>query len=504
MITAATLLSDSAWAKVDLAERYLRQFIMQAWHVIEPATEFKPNWHIDAICDHLIAVDRLEIRNLLVTMPPRMMKSISISVMYPAWKWITDPAMRFMYASYSEPLSTSHSVATRRIIESDWYQNRWGSSVQLAGDANLKTRFENTKTGARFSTSIGGVTTGMGGNRLVVDDPHNVLEGESEAKRLEAITWWDQAMSTRFNDPLIGCRIIVMQRVHELDLAGHVIEQGGYVHLNLPMEYEPKRHHFTGFGIDDPRTKAGELLFPNRIGQPEVEGLKRILGPRAYAGQFQQRPSPAEGAILKKGWWRYYEPSSIRLNEFWWLLQSWDTAFKTKEENDYSVCLTAAIKGRRIYILEVYRAKLIMPDLKIAARSQFEKWRPHEVIIEDKASGQSLIQELQYDVPEGEYDPRFVRSMPVDIYKTGILDKVQRAHNASPQLAAGRLYLPMPHKSHWDVEAFVEELNTFPGGAHDDQVDAYSQAVLRFEEKLELFQDVDPAIISAFDPVAVA
>lgn len=479
-------------APTELAERRLRHFVREAWGVIEPFTIFKPNWHIDAICDHLEAVEAGHIRNLLVTMPPRMMKSLTISVFYPAWRWINQPGMRFLYASYSQDLATVHSIATRRVIESDWYQGRWGDRFQLADDQNLKTRFENDQRGARYSTSVGGVVTGIGADRLVCDDAHNVRDAESDVIRESTLRWWDQAMSTRLNDPKTGARIVVMQRVHEEDLAGHVLAQGGYVHLNLPMEYDPAAVHSTGFGKPDPRSEPGELLAPSRVGPDEVVDLKLRLGSRAYAGQFQQRPCPAEGAILKRDWWQHWRQP---LPPMEWILQSWDTAFKKGQENDYSVCVTMGISGQGMYVLDVWREKVEFPQLKRAVRDQYTKWQPDEIVVEDKASGQSLIQELGPDAEAGTLPPSRERPMPIVAYDPGTRDKITRAHKASPYLEGRRQFVPA--EASWR-EAFVEELAIFPGGAHDDQVDAYSQATLRAADRLEAANPIDPALISAF------
>lgn len=474
---------------IELAERRLRHFVRQAWPVIEPFSPFKPNWHLDAISDHLEAVEAGEIRNLLVTMPPRMGKSLTISVFYPAWRWIRRPGTRFLYASYSQDLATLHSVATRRVVESDWYQARWGDRFQLAGDANLKTRFENDRRGARFSTSVGGVVTGIGGDRIVVDDAHNVKEAESQAIREETIRWWDQAMSTRFNDPKTGARIVVMQRVHEGDLAGHLIEQGGYVHLNLPMEYEPEAVVYTGFGKPDPRTEPGELLAPERIGPEEIADLKVRLGSRAYAGQFQQRPAPAEGAILKRDWWQFWD----ELPEMEWVVQSWDTAFKAGRENDYSACLTVGYSGGRFCVLDRWKDRVAFPELERAVRAQHIKWRPDEILVEDAASGQSLIQQLQH-----EYDPSgYVRAgviLPIVPVKPD-RDKLARVHAISPYVEGGRVFLPATASWRDDL---IDECGVFPAGLHDDQVDALTMAIIRLAEKEQAMREIDPALLLAF------
>jgi hypothetical protein len=285
------LARPNARAKVDreLATRSLREFVRQAWHVVEPATPFVPGWHIDAICAHLEAVTRGEIRNLLINVPPRHMKSLLVSVFWPAWEWIRWPERRWLYSSYVGALSIRDSLKCRRLIESPWYRARWSHVFSLTGDQNAKMRFDNDRSGYRLSTSVGGAVTGEGGDRIVCDDPHKVDEVESDAARKTAIDWWDVAMSTRVNDPKTSAMIIVMQRCHQRDLSGHLLEKGNFEHLCLPAEYEgPTRA--TSIGFSDPRTEQGELLWPERFGPQEIAELKINLGSYAAAGQLQQRP----------------------------------------------------------------------------------------------------------------------------------------------------------------------------------------------------------------------
>lgn len=481
---------------VEAAERSLAEFITQAWHTVEPETEYQDNWHIHTICDHLEAARRREIRNLLINMPPRMQKSLTVSVFFPAWVWTLEPGERFLYSSYAERLASDHSKATRRVIQSDWYQARWGNKVQLARDQNAKLQFENTAMGVRMATSVGGRAAGVGGDYVVVDDPHNVSESESETKRESVLRWWDQTMASRLNDPATGVRIIVMQRVHEDDLSGHVLEQGGYTHLNLPMEYEPDRAHYSGFGKRDPRTEEGELLSPERVGAPEVEEIKLRLGSYAYAGQYQQRPSPAGGGILKAGWWEYWEAPLPPMD---WVLTAYDTAFKKGQENDYSVGLTAALSGGRIYVLDLWRDKVEFPLLKRAVHANYLKWRPDEVLVEDKASGQSLIQEMAQEV---EYGRGWVGGELIPIVPWNPeSDKIQRAHTASPYLEARRILLPAG--AAW-LDEFINEAATFPNGRHDDQVDAIVMAILRLRDRMPLITRGAPEDDPAFRDMPAA
>ncbi|HET6251097.1 MAG TPA: phage terminase large subunit [Tepidisphaeraceae bacterium] len=336
-------------SEVGRAACRFREFVPLAWKISEPATQFIPGFHLDAICEHLQAVSAGQIRNLVINIPPRHMKSLAVCVFWPAWEWISHPHRRFLFAAYTMQLSERDSVKCRRLIESPWYQQHFGHCFSLCPDQNTKMRYENDHAGHRIATSVGGSATGEGGDRIVVDDPHNVVDRQSEARRIEALTWWDETMSTRLNDPKTGAKIIVMQRIHEKDLSGHVLEQGGYEHLFLPAEFEPGRrcvtwrarhtssrsdaaatcrvgvpaHHFAASPKaavgeyahpaqlltprwSDPRTVDGELLWPARIGKEEIADFKIRLGPEGYAGQFQQRPSPAGGALFRKEWFRYF------------------------------------------------------------------------------------------------------------------------------------------------------------------------------------------------------
>src|SRR6266849_2240648 len=190
---ASWLARPNARAKVDreLATRSLGEFVRQAWLIIEPLTPFVPGWHIDAICDHLEAITRGELRNLLINVPPRHMKSLLVSVLWPAWEWIAHPERRWLYSSYASSLSIRDSVKCRRLIDSPWYRRLWGDRFRLTTDQNTKTRFDNDRSGYRIATSVGGAATGEGGDRLVCDDPHNVQDAESDSVRKATLDWWD-------------------------------------------------------------------------------------------------------------------------------------------------------------------------------------------------------------------------------------------------------------------------------------------------------------------------
>jgi predicted phage terminase large subunit-like protein len=480
----------------------LREFIRQAWPIVEPGTTYSHNWHIDAICEHLEAATAGSIRRLIINIPPRTMKSISVSVMWPAWVWLTRPETRWMFASYAQDLATEHSVNCRSIIEhpgSEFGENPTllervgyqgllrllGEDWQLEDDDNQKTKFRNTRRGYRFATSVDGRGTGMGGDFVVVDDPHNIKEAESDVRREAACRWWDRTLASRMNTPKAGVRVLVMQRVHEEDVTGHVLSkageaiegEAGWWHLCLPMEYEPS-HPFVW--PEDPRTRAGELLWPDRLGPVEVAELRRDLGPYAAAGQLQQRPAPAEGGVIKTRWFRYFDPDG-ELPVFTSVLQSWDTALKDKQTSDYTVGQVWGIHLARRYLLRSVRGRWGLADtieevrnLSRWVQSHYPAHSAHQVLVENRANGVEVIAALQHEIPG---------VLPVDPNR----DKVLRARAIEPQLAAGNVYLP-GHGNHdgsgpdtartpgW-VQELLAECASFPFGSHDDQVDAMTQAL---------------------------
>ena len=234
-----------------------KEFVMAAWHIVEPGSPFLDGMHIDAICEHLQACYERRIKRLLVNVPPRTGKSTIISVLFPAWVWTNAPAEKFLFGSYSLQLATRDSVRTRRVVESEWYKRRW-PEVVLRSDQNMKTSFENEATGHRQVTAVNSSTTGLGGTFLIMDDPHNVQQAESTIVRESAVTWFREAWSTRANSP-DTVRIVVMQRVHQSDVSGYCFDEGGWSHLKLPMRYEVGPKIPTEIGWCDPRESDGEL-----------------------------------------------------------------------------------------------------------------------------------------------------------------------------------------------------------------------------------------------------
>jgi predicted phage terminase large subunit-like protein len=452
--------------------RSLKEFTKSCWPTIEPGRTFVDNWHIDAISEHLQAVVEGDIKRLIINIPPRHMKSISVAVALPAWAWTIQPEKRFLFASYAASLSVRDSVKCRRLIISPWYQNHFGAGFNLTGDQNQKQRFENDKTGQRIATSVDGALTGEGGDIIVIDDPHNVREAESSAVREGVLEWWDQAMQTRLNDPKTGAFIIIMQRVHESDLTGHILanEHEEWDHLCLPARYEighptpPKsKLYFT-----DPRTKEGELLWPERLDEGTLIKLERSLGTYASAGQLQQRPMPKGGGILRAEWWVPWENDDLPDIEY--IIQSWDTAFSTKEKSSYSARTTWGVFRKagqiNVIVLDMWYDRVTYPELRRIAQDSYYEYEPDAVLIEKKASGQSLLQDLRMaGIPVLEYSPD--------------RDKEARAHASSALLEDGRIWFPSDKK--W-AKNLIDICAAFPAGDNDDIVDTCTQAWLRLRK----------------------
>ena len=472
------------------AEASLYEFVRQAWSVVEPGVPFVPSWHIEAICDHLAAITGGELRRLLINIPPRHSKSTIVSVIWPCWEWLTDPAQKFLCASYSGVLTIRDNVKARRLLQSPWYLERWGHMFNLASDQNQKGRFENDKTGYRIATSVGGTATGEGGSRLVLDDPHGAQAAQSEVIRESDLEWFDQVWSTRLNDPKRDAMITIMQRLHEKDVSGHILEDiGGWEHLMIPAEWDGVRRK-TVLGPYDPRTVKGELICPERFGPAEITRLKQLLGAYGTSGQLQQDPVPSESGLLKTEFFKKW-PHDTPLPQFEYILQSYDCAFTEHSNGDPTAFTAWAVfthKGERnVMLIDAWSEHLGYPALRQRA---IDEWsaeyggtqqkgqrgaptrarRPDRVLIEAKASGQSLLQDLR------------LAKVPAVGYNPGNADKVSRAHQAAPTLELGLLWIPESGKNpgqfvSWAAE-FLKQLKKFPVAEHDDFVDSASQAII--------------------------
>jgi predicted phage terminase large subunit-like protein len=447
----------------ELCRRSLAHFAQRAWHVLEPAAELKWGWALDAICQHLEAVTNGEITRLLMNVPPGSMKSLLTGVIWPAWEWGPRgmPEMRFVGTAHEETLAIRDNRKCRDLITSDWYQQLW--PIEMAADLNGKREFGNTKKGFRQARAFTSMT-GVRGDRVILDDPISADNANSPAALEEARLAFTETLPTRVNNDKSAI-VVVMQRLNEKDVSGVILDMGlPYVHLRIPMRFEPGRRCTTSIGWTDPRTKEGELMFPERFGENQVAELEQTLGSYGTAGQLQQRPAPRGGGILKEAWFRYYtvQPQlDFRMIHV-------DTAQKTEEKHDFTVvqCWGRSVTGEAV-LLDQIRDKWEAPELLVQARAFWLKHKAktgaplRAMMVEDKASGTGLIQTLRR---EG------VAILPVQRSK----DKVSRGYDAAPFIESGNVLLPMD--APW-LSDFLAEAAAFPGGAHDDQMDPMFDAI---------------------------
>lgn len=489
--------------------RRLRDFVVGAWPIVEgPIERFRSNWHIDLECEHLEAVFDGSVPNLLMNVPPGAMKSILTSVCWPAWVWIRRPDARFLSASYGQDLATRDAVRTRALVESPWFSRLWGSIVSIARNQNQKMRYETTAGGWRLSTSVGGRGTGEHPDYKIIDDPHNVKEAESDAERQAALDWYDLTLSSR-GASRDSQTVVIMQRLHDKDLSGHIMAKEEFSeeweHLCLPMRFEPNR--YTSTIGEDPRAESGEiLLWPNLFTEQKVTKLERALGEYGTAGQLQQRPAPPGGGILKTKHFQLW-PSGKKLPAFEFVFQSYDSAFKEqhttqksgKSAPDFSAGMAFGLfthpkDGRpAMLILDAWEERLSYPKLRTKV---MRDWKaryggddelrvrgrlPDAVIVEDKASGQSLIQDLA------------LANVPTHPYNPGKADKIARAHMSAPILELDRIFIlessSRPGQPVSWMKFAIDRIAKFPNDEFDDIVDCFTQGCIYI--KMERLLDLD-------------
>lgn len=433
----------------------LASFTSKVFQTVDPLGEYQHSWHIDLIADRLEAAYRGEIKRLIINMPPRNLKSVCASVSWPAWILGQNPAARIMVSSYSQALSFKHSLDCRLVMEAMWYRDMF-PQTRIASGENEKAKFVTTKRGFRIATSTGGSVTGEGGDFLIVDDPHNALEAMSKTKRETTLNWFEQAFMSRLNDKRKGVVVVVMQRLHPHDLTGHLLGKKGrrWEQLCLPA-IAAGGERFCIKKIIKIRG-LGEVLNPLREDEGTLRMIQGEMGSFAFAAQYQQTPIQTEGGMIKLEWFGRYQHAP----QDGVVVQSWDTATKTSKNNDFSACTTWCESKNAFYLLDVFARRMEYPDLKRTVVSHAEKWQPSAILIEDKASGQVLLQDLKAEI-----------ALPL-IAISPTEDKITRFGAVTALIEAGKVLLPK--SAAWLVE-FEEEIMLFPEGAHDDRVDAFSQ-----------------------------
>lgn len=441
---------------LDAALRHdLVAFIIRTFHTVVPGKEYCHNLYIEAVAHQLRESHEGRCRRLIITQPPRTLKSICTSVAYVAWALGHDPSQKFICVSYSNELASDFARLFRLVVNAPWYREIF-PAVRAAKDTDVA--FETTMGGGRFAISVGGSITGRGGETIIIDDPIKAEEGASKLARDYVIDWYRNTLLSRLNDQAKGSIILVMQRLHEDDLAGYLLERGGWQHLSLQAIATERQEIPLGRGevyIREP----GDVLDPERLPRELLEQIKEEMGTYAYEAQYQQAPVPATGNLFKREWFKRYASPPDR-STFQRIVQSWDTAAKTGQANDYSVCTTWGVAKQNYFLLDVKRKRLEFPDLLRAVINEAKKHSAHSILIEDAASGTALLQALRQETRLNVI--RF----------TSKLDKQTRAKQQTAAIEAGRVIFPK--EAPWLAE-FEHELLAFPNGRHDDQVDSLVQ-----------------------------
>jgi predicted phage terminase large subunit-like protein len=482
-------------------ERGLLAFIRYFWDVLEPETKLVEGWPMDTICQHLEAITLGKISRLLINIFPGAMKSLMTQVFWPAWEWgpMNMPHIRYVSFSYSSGLTNRDNVKFRTLVTSEKYRAMWGDKFELEKEGEI--RLTNTKTGSKFASSVGGIGTGERGDRVILDDPHSVSQSESDIIRNDTIRWFRETMTSRLNDPERSAIIIIMQRVHQGDVSGVILENNfDYCHVMIPMRFEAGRGVKNVLGWTDPRVEDGELAWPARFPETAVDKLENEMGSWATTAQLQQRPFPRGGGIIQFNHWQPYSPenAAARFGMQWpmfppmsFTVLAVDTAQTEKKQNDPSAAVLVgvcqdAINGRnQVMLMHAWTERLEFYELCTKVEDTCRKFRVHKVIIEDKASGLPLASELrrrstvfQDRLAHGKQEHRERANFSVQTVRPEG-DKVARAYAVQNLFEAGVIWAPCDEKGLFKVWAdrVMVECAELPKGRHDDLADAVVYAL---------------------------
>jgi predicted phage terminase large subunit-like protein len=437
----------------------LPSFVAKSFRTIDPGTPYRDNWHIRHIGHNLQQVRRGDCRRLIVNIPPRHLKSICVTVAFSAWVMGHDPGTKIISVSYSRDLARKHATDFRTIIEAPWYRDLF-PAFQIRPGGKRDTEIVTTAQGYRLSSSVGGSVLGRGADLIIVDDPIKGQDAFSEAERRRVKEFYDNVLYTRLNDKTKGAIIIVMQRLHEDDLVGHVLAKEEWDQVTIPaIATEDRAYALSDQQGDEYWRAEGELLHAEREPRQVLDYLRRTLGSLSFSAQYQQQPLPQEGNFIKREWLRYYDvvPSPVDLT-----VVSWDTASTLEESSDYSVGTVWGAHGNDLYLLDVIRDRLEVPELRRLILETHRQWRANATLIEDTDIGRAIGQELRRS---GTLRPLMHRPR---------YDKQARMLAQSPTFERGDVLLP--REAEW-LSAYVGELMAFPTARHDDQVDSTAQAL---------------------------
>ena len=433
-------------------------FVQKCFATLLPSEHFQANWHIHAIAHELSRLRGDAGVRLVINLPPRSLKSIIASVALPAWLIGHDPTLKVICVSYSEDLARKHARDFRVVVESPWFQ-RMFPAMRLNPRKISETEITTTRLGHRLATSIGGTLTGRGGSLIIIDDPIKPGEIVSETERNKLNDWFGTTLFSRLDNKETGSILVVMQRLHQNDLCGHLDEIRGYRFLRIPAIATEDQT----FDLGDGRThtfREGEILHPARESAETLDQIRRQLGSAMFNAQYLQTPVLPDGTVFKRDWLARYEVFEPKDSAE--VIHSWDTASKIGQGNDYTVCTTWAISGPHYHLLHVLRGRWEFPQLQRLIIEHAHFWKARTVLVEDANSGTALLQSLRH---AGSHALNILGFKPR-------LEKETRAAQQATAFEAGRVLLPKD--AAW-LAAYETELLGFPNARHDDQVDSTTQ-----------------------------
>jgi len=445
----------------DMCRTDFATFVAKAMETLEPGTHYEENWHILALAYQLELVREGETLRLMINLPPRSMKTVLVSIAFTAWILGHDPTRRIICVTYSRELAKTQAILFRRLVTADWYKRVFPGCRPAVPNSLMEWR--TSKGGYRIASSIDGSVLGRGADYIILDDPNKGQEIHSQVSRDKVKASYDEVISTRLNHMKTGAIICVMQRLHADDLAGHMLEQEEWTHIEIPaVAVEDERWHLGNDMIY--HRPAGEPIQPARAGHEELAKRRRIMGETAYNAQYQQRPVPDDGVVIRRPWLRYYEAAPA---EFEVIVASWDTASTLEEDSDWSVGTIWGLADGLIYLLHVERAKLEVPDLRHRIEAIHREWRADITLIEAADLGRGIAQDLNRS-------SQWCRPRLVQVR----IDKIARMQARSVMFETGKVLLP--HQAPWRA-TYLAELLGFPNARNDDQVDSTSQALDWFQ-----------------------
>lgn len=483
----------------------LSAFTQTAFGIIDPSTNYLHNWHIDCICEHLEAVVRGDLQRLIINIPPRYLKSICVSVALPAWLLGRDPSYKILVGSYGAKLGLKHSVDTRRLMLSEWYQSLFPDTI-ISPDQNEKGKFQTTKQGHRIACSVGSGITGEGGDLLIVDDPHNPREAQSDVQREEALDWFDGTFCNRLNDKKNPKYVVIMQRLHYQDLTAHLLDKGDWTHLNIPVVASERKTY--SIGEFEKTVDTGEVLHEEREDLQTLNRTRKDMGVYEFAGQYMQEPAPKGGGVFKQSYLLYYrQPEKIEdrkkfvssMNIFILV----DPAHEKKKTSDFSAFVVlGANYDNNLYLLDMVRDKLSPSERINTLFRLHRKW--------NSLSGKPP--KAVYEVNGARSDGHYIREyMKQSMYYFTLVEvnhtqnKNDRIKQLEPYFQNGRILFPDGGIYHVDytgenvnvLEVLIEqEMLTFPVGIHPDMLDAMAQIL---DEETGLYFPNAPTTIAEME-----